>query len=116
MTTATETLPALTPADEGVIAAALEDARRLGLGDDASTDLVRDALIAAAGFSRADASALADRAVHGGPRRRTWAPIRRGKTHPTIAAWIEVFWAPALGRYVTIPGASRCHHGPERPE
>jgi hypothetical protein len=116
MTRPAATLPSLTPADEGIIAAALDDARREGLGDDASTDRVRDALIAEAGFNHADASALAYRAVHGGPRRRTWAPIRRGRTNPTIVAWIEVFWAPALGRSVTIPGASRFHNGPERPE
>ena len=109
------TTPTLTPADEGIIAAALDDARRLRLGDDATTGLVRDALIAEAGFTHAEAAALAYRAVHGGPRRRTWAPIKRGRTAPTVVAWIEVFWAPTLGRYVTIPGASRFHDGPERP-
>ena len=102
MTSPAATTPPLTPADEGIAAAA-------------TADLVRDALIAGAGLGHADATALADRAVRGGPRRRTWAPIKRGKAAPVVVAWIEVFWAPALGRYVTIPGASRCHDGPERP-
>ena len=64
MTSSADTLPTPTPADEGILAAALDDARRDGLGDDASTDRVRDALVAEAGFSHADASALAYRAVH----------------------------------------------------
>ena len=115
MTSPAATPPTLTPADEGIVAAALDDARRRGLGDDAAADRVRAALIAAAGLGHADATALAERAVRGGPRRRTWAPIKRGKAAPVVVAWIEVFWAPALGRYVTIPGASRCHDGPERP-
>jgi hypothetical protein len=118
MTRPAATPPPLTPADQGIIAAARDDARRRGLGDDATTDLVRDALMTEAGFGHAEATALAYRAVHGdGPRRhRTWAPIKRGRTAPTVVAWIEVFWAPTLGRYVTIPGASRFHDGPERPE
>jgi hypothetical protein len=53
----------ITPADAGIIAAALEDAARLGLGDDDTVDLVRDALTAA-GFTCEDAEAIAYSTVH----------------------------------------------------
>jgi hypothetical protein len=47
---------------------------------------------------------------------RAWAPIRRGRNAGTVVAWIEVFWSAALERYVIIPGASRFHQGPDRPD
>lgn len=64
MKTTRRSLPTPTPADEGIIAATLDDCDREGLGDDNRTDRVRDALMSEAGFGRDDASALAYRAVH----------------------------------------------------
>lgn len=53
----------LTPADEGVIAAALDDASRAGRGDDDCVDAVAHALIAEAGLSRLVARSAAYQAV-----------------------------------------------------
>ena len=64
MATGTENPPTLTPADEGIIAATLDDCDRQGLGDDDRVDAVAAALVAEAGFDTAAAHRIAYRAVH----------------------------------------------------
>ncbi len=56
---------ALTPADQGTIAATIDDARNEGLGDDSTVDQVYFALTFECGFNRTDAEHHAYRAVHG---------------------------------------------------
>ncbi len=55
----------LTPADQGTIAAAIDDSRRMGLGDDSMVDQVYFALTFECGFNRTDAEKHAYQAVHG---------------------------------------------------
>ncbi len=59
------TQQALTPADQGTIAVTLDDARRMGLGDDSTVDQVYFSLTFDCGFSRSDAEHHAYRVVHG---------------------------------------------------
>ena len=74
MTTGTENPPTLTPADEGIVAATLDDCDRQGLGDDDRVDAVAAALVAEAGLDTAGARRIAYRAVHA--TRRPAAPTR----------------------------------------
>ena len=53
----------MTPADQGIIAAAIDDATRQGLGDDGITDTVADALVFA-GWPEREADRTAGLAVH----------------------------------------------------
>ncbi len=62
MTTST---PKLSPACEGTIAAALDDAKRQGLGDDDTVTEVMHALFSECHFHAFDAHYHAYRAVHG---------------------------------------------------
>ncbi len=54
----------LTPADEGIIAATMDDCRDRGMSDDCTVDQVYAALTFDAGFSRTDAEVHAYQAVH----------------------------------------------------
>ena len=56
----------LTPTDEGIIAATMNDCRDRGLGDWVTVDQIYGALVFEAGFSRTDAEVHAYQAVHGG--------------------------------------------------
>lgn len=49
----------LTPADFGIAAAAFDESRRAGYGDDDTLDTIRDALIYEANIGEADATSLA---------------------------------------------------------
>ena len=69
MTTAAESPPTLTPADEGIIAATLDDCDRQGLGDDDRVDAVAAALVAEAGFDEPGARRIAYHAVHAAANR-----------------------------------------------
>ena len=59
------TLTALTPADQGTIAATLDDCRQMGLGDDDTVNQVYFALTFECGFTQTDAEAHAYQAIHG---------------------------------------------------
>lgn len=59
-------IESLTPADEGIIGATLDNCHDEGLGDDCTFDQVYAALVFEAGFSRTDAEVHAYQAVHGG--------------------------------------------------
>ncbi len=59
------TIQALTPADKGTIAVALDDARRMGLGDDSTVEQVYLALTFEHDFICSDAETHAYQAVHG---------------------------------------------------
>ncbi len=54
----------LTPADEGMIEATMNDCRDRGMGDDCTVDQVYFALTFDAGFCRTDAEVHAYQAVH----------------------------------------------------
>ncbi len=55
----------LTFADQGTIAATMDDAHRMGLGDDDTVNQIYFALTSECGFSRSDAEHHAYHAVHG---------------------------------------------------